>query len=211
MPENGGLFTDKIINLNNETLALFSLADNSYQKQMHYITDEDFEDYYIFSNYLEDSNYHEIMRCEQTNNYSNNILYNMKLGLEEGYYSLFTSSYTKEEHELTQKLKNTILIACNLINININKKCKDPYYNKLILDLKQNDNNRAYNDIENLKRKILKDISVNINFANSPFLLIEEGRELIVNNLIMTQVDESIFKGFFFLQIFISQILLIMN
>ena len=199
MPENGGLFTDKIINLNNETLALFSLADNSYQKQLDYITDEDFEDYFIFSKYLEDGDCQEIMRCEQTNNYSNNILYNMKLGLEEGYYSLFTSSYTKEEHELTQKLKNTILLACNLINININKKCNDPYYNKLIFDLQQNDNNRAYNDIEDLKRKILKDISVNINFANSPFLLIEEGRELIVNNLIMTQVDESIFKGFFFL------------
>ena len=34
MPDNGGLFTDKIINLNNETLALFSLADNTYQKQL---------------------------------------------------------------------------------------------------------------------------------------------------------------------------------
>jgi hypothetical protein len=67
MPENGGLFTDKIINLNNETLALFSLADNSYQKQLDYITDEDFEDYFIFSKYLEDGDYQEIMRCEQTN------------------------------------------------------------------------------------------------------------------------------------------------
>ena len=199
MPENGGLFTDKIINLNNETLALFSLADNSYQKQLDYITDEDFEDYFIFCNYLEDDNYQEIMRCEQANNYSNNILYNLKLGLEDGYYSLFTSSYAKEEHELTEKLKNTILIACNLIKINIDKKCNEPYYNKLILDLQENENNRAYNDIEDLKRKILNDISVSINFANSPFLLIEEGRELIVNNLIMAQVDESIFKGFFFL------------
>ena len=44
MPENGGLFTDKIINLNNETLGLFSLADNSYQKQLDYITEEEFED-----------------------------------------------------------------------------------------------------------------------------------------------------------------------
>ena len=199
MPDNGGLFTDKIINLNNETLALFALADNSYQKQLDYITEEDFEDYYTFCDYIEDENYQEIMRCEPTNNYSNNILYNLKLGLEEGYYSLFTSSYIKEEHELAEKLKNTILIACDNIKIKIDNKCTEPYYNNLILDIQQNENNRPFNEIENLKRRILKDISVNINFANSPFLLIDEGRELIVNNLILTQVDESIFKGFFFL------------
>ena len=31
------------------------------------------------------------------------------------------------------------------------------------------------------------------------FSLAEEGRELLVDNLIISQVDESIFKGFFFL------------
>ena len=199
MPENGGLFTDKIINLNNETLALFSLADNSYQKQLDYITEQDFEDYYTFCNYIDDENYQDIMKCEQSNNYSSNILYNLKLGLEDGYYSLFTSSYIKAEKDLNEKLKRQILIACDNIKKVIDNKSSEPYYIKQIIDFQENEINNSYNDIENLKRKILKDISVNINFANSPFLLIEEGRELFVNNLIMTQVDESIFKGFFFL------------
>ena len=199
MPDNGGLFTDKIINLNNETLALFSLADNSYQKQLSYITKQEFEDYYIFCSYIEDKNYQGIMRCEQTNTYSNNILYNLKLGLEDGYYSLFTSSYIKEQNELKEKLKRQILIACNSIKNNIDNICNEPYYNNLILDYQNNELTKSYNDIEDLRKQILNDISVNINFAKSPFLLIEEGRELIVNNLIMTQVDESIFKGFFFL------------
>ena len=200
MPENGGLFTDKIINLNNETMSLFSLADNSYQKQLDYITEEEFEEYYSFCSKIENEHYQDIMRCEkELDNHTNNILYNLKLGLEEGYYSLFTSSYKKQEHELTNKLKTTILNACNYIKINIDNKCNEPHFNKLILGLQENQNNNIYNDIEEIKRRVLKDISDNINFANSPFLLIEEGRKLIVDNLIMLQVDESIFKGFFFL------------
>ena len=200
MPENGGLFTDKIINLNNETLGLFSLADNSYQKQLDYITEEEFEDYYSFCTRIEDDNYQEIMRCQNgVNNYSDNILYNLKIGLEEGYYSLFTSSYIKEEYELANRLKATILKACDDIKIKIDEKCNDPYYRDLISNLRDHQQNTSSNDIEELKRKILNDISENINFANSPFLLIEEGRELLVNNLIMLQVDESLFKGFFFL------------
>ena len=199
MPDNGGLFTDKIINLNNETLALFSLADNSYEERLEFITKEDFEEYFYFCNKFEDEKNQEIMKCEQLNKHSNNLLYNLKLGLEDGYYSLFTSSYIKEENELTQKLKREIVIACDGIKKNIDEKCSDPYYSKLIFEMQENQNDKSYNDIEELKRRVLREISGNITFANSPFLLIEEGRELIVDNLIMTQVDESIFKGFFFL------------
>ena len=196
MPDNGGLFTDKIITLNNETLALFSLADNSYQKQLNNITDEEFKDYFSFCKIIEDENYHDIMKCEQLNNYSNNILYNLKMGLEDGYYSLFTSSYIKEEKELNEKLKRQILIACEQIKKNIDNKCIEPHYNELISNLQENE---YIDEIEDLRRQILKDISVNISFANSPFLLIDEGRDLLVNNLIMIQTDETIFKGFFFL------------
>ena len=198
MPENGGLFTDKIILLHNETLSLFSLADNSYQKQLDFIDDEELADYYSFCRIIEDKNYQDIMNNEEgVNEFSNNILYNLKLGLESGYYSLFTSSYKKEENQLNEKLKSKILMACDSIKKNIDIKCEEPYYRNLIDELPQNEN--KYDDVEKLKRKILHDISDKINFANSPFLLIEEGRDLIVNNLILTQVDESIFKGFFFL------------
>ena len=198
MPDNGGLFTDKIILLHIETLSLFSLADNSYQKQLDYISDEELEDYYSFCKIIEDKTCQEIMNIDGgLNEFSNNILYNLKLGLEDGYYSLFTSSYKKEENLLNENLKTKILMACDSIKKNIDIKCEDPYYSNLIAELPQNEN--QYDDIEILKRKILHDISGNISFSNSPFLLIEEGRRLIVNNLIMTQVDESIFKGFFFL------------
>jgi hypothetical protein len=138
---------------------------------------------------------------EKGDNLSNNILYNLKLGLEKGYYSLFTTSYKNEETILNEKLKNQILNTCDYIKKNIDKKCEEPYYSKLISEFEENDY-KILNDkenIEKIRRKILKDISINIKFSNSPFLFIEEGRELLVNNLIMAQVDESIFKGLFFL------------
>ena len=195
MPENGGLFTDKIINLSNETLALFCLADNSYQKQLDYIEDEDFEDYFEFCKKIEEKDYLKT----KTDDRGENILYELKLGLEEGYYSLFTSSYIKEEHNLSERLKNQILIACNKINNRLNIICQKPLFADLIDQHQINERNNNITDIELLRRNILNDISQNIIFAKSPFLLIAKGRELLINDLIMTQVDESIFKGFFFL------------
>ena len=187
MPDNGGLFTDKIVNLCDETLALFCLADNNYQKQLGYIEEEDFVDYFHFSKQIESGDYEE------------NILYDLKLGLEDGYYSLFTSSYIKEENQLRQKLKNQILIACDKIKNKLDNKCQEPNYINLINEVQINERNNKIADIELIRRNILNEISQNINFANNPILLTEEGKEILVNDLIKTQVDESIFKGFFFL------------
>ena len=71
------------------------------------------------------------------NEFSNNILYNLKLGLEDGYYSLFTSSYKKEENLLNENLKSKILMACDSIKKNIDIKCEEPYYSNLIAEMPQ--------------------------------------------------------------------------
>ena len=96
MPSNGGIFTDKICKLNNETLCLFCLADNNYQKLLGYIKEEEFQDYFIFKNQLESQEYQNDIIKEK----GENILCELKLGLEQGYYSLFTSSNIKEENIL---------------------------------------------------------------------------------------------------------------
>ena len=41
LPANGGLFKTKILNLFNETLSIFSLTDNIYQRQLDNITEEE--------------------------------------------------------------------------------------------------------------------------------------------------------------------------
>jgi hypothetical protein len=139
-----------------------------------------------------------------------NILLNLKIVLEEVYYDLFTTSYSQQQEQLEKKLRTRILNAFDEIKNNIESFCQISYYEKLINKFKEKEEkikkeNEGYkenfymDEEEIIKRKILKDISVNINFANSPFLLIEEGRELIVDNLIVSQIDETLFKGLKFL------------
>ena len=208
-PENGGLLKNKIITIFNETLAIFSLTDNLYQKQLEYINEEDVIEYKKFCDKIEDKNFYKIMKITKGQEHSN-ILLNLKIILEEVYFDLFTTSYSQQKDLLEKKLRTIILNACDEINKNIENFCKQSYYSELINIFlkkennlkKENENNKDYlylDEDEIIKRKILKDISVNINFAQNNFLLIKEGRELIVDNLIASQIDETIFKGLVFL------------
>ena len=204
MPENGGLFTDKIINLFIENLAIFSLADNIYQKQLNNITNDDINNYYKFCEKIEDGNFYEIMNIEQGKHHSN-ILYNLKIVIDEIYYDLFTTSYVKQKEQLENKLRSSLLNACDEIYNNIENFKNKSYYKKLLNNLKKKEKKNKKNEFfildeeESIKRKILKEISANINFSNDIFLLIKEGRELLVDNLIVSQIDEILFKGLFFL------------
>ena len=206
IPENGGLLKNKIIKLFNETLSFYSLTDNLYQQQLEYITEEEIKEYIKFTDKIENKNFYKIMKISKGKEHSN-ILLNLKITLEESYYDLFTSTYFQQEEKLEKKLRTRILNACEQINANIENFSKQSYFSNLINKFqetelqKQNENkdNQYLSEDEIIKRKILKDISVNIIFAKSDFLLIEEGRQLIVDNLIVSQIDETFFKGLIFL------------
>ena len=200
MPENGGLFTDKIINLFIENLSIFTLADNIYQKQLNNITNDDISMYYNFCEKIENNNFYEIMNIEPGKHHSN-ILYNLKIVIDEIYYNLFTTSYVKQKENLEKDLRTCVLNACDEISRTIDNFKKKSYYKNLLYKFskreKKNSKNKNYimDEEETLKRKILKEISGNINFAKNNFLLIEEGRNLIVDNLIISQIDEILIKG----------------
>ena len=205
IPENGGLFTEKIINLFVENLSLFSLADNFYQKQINSITNEDINEYYFFCEKIEKEDLYEIMNIEPGIHHSN-ILYNLKVVIDEIYSDLFTTSYTKQKEEFETKIKTSLLNACDEIGNNIEKFKNKSIYKNSIIEFEKKEKKRKKNknicildDAEKLKRKILKEISFSINFSKDTFLLIKEGRELLVDNLIISQIDEILFKGLFFL------------
>ena len=205
IPENGGLFTDKIINLFIENLSLFSLADNFYQKQLNSITNKDINKYYLFCEKIENEDLYEIMNIEPGIHHSN-ILYNLKVVIDEIYCDLFTTSYIKQKEELELKIKTSLLNACDEIGNNIEKFKNKPFYKNSLIEIakkekkrKKNKNNYILDESERLKRKILKEISSSIKFSKDIFLLIKEGRELLVDNLIISQIDEILFKGLFFL------------
>ena len=209
IPENGGLLKPKIINLFNENLALFSLTDNLYQKQLQYINEEELKDYYNFCNKIEDENFYTIMKSASNEEHSN-ILLHLKMDIEKVYFNLFTTSYAQQEYQLEDNIRTGILNACDEIKKNIETFSKNYHYSEMIKNFqekeeklkKENQDNNEYtylSEDEMIKRKILEEISSNINFANNPFLLIEEGRDLIVENLIASQIDETLFKGLKFL------------
>ena len=209
MPENGGLFTDKIVNLFIENLSLFSLADNLYQKKLILLTNDDITNYYKFCQNIKNEKFYEIMNIEQGKHHSN-ILYNLKSVIDEIYFDLFTTSYPKQKDSLDQKLRSSLLNAIEHIHLNIKQFKKKNEFIDLINDFKQaeknirkksskNNPNTILDETEKFRRKILKEITSTITFAKSKFLLIQKGRELIIDNLIISQIDEILFKGLFFL------------
>ena len=207
LPENGGLLKNKILNLFNETLSIFSLTDNSYQRQLENITEEDMKEYDAFIENINDKSFYRIMYISKGEEHSN-ILLNLKIVLEEVYFTLFTTSYFYMEKQMEKNLRTRILNACDEINKNIEELANNKYksnINKFLENEKKQ--KKEYEEKEFLYlseeeiiiRKILKDISVNINFAKNNFLLIDKGRELLVDNLIISQMDETLFKGLIFL------------
>ena len=207
LPENGGLFKNKILNLFNETLSIFALTDNSYQRQLENITEEDVIEYDNFIENINDKNFYRIMYISKGVEHSN-ILLNLKIVLEEEYFTLFTTSYFYMEKRLEKNLRTRILNACDEINKNIEDLANNKYkktINKFLENenkLKKEAEDKEFlylSEQEIIIRKILKDISVNINFAKNNFLLLDKGRELLVDNLIISQIDETLFKGLIFL------------
>ena len=118
MPENGGLFTGKIVNLFIENLSLFSLADNLYQKKLILLTNDDITNYYKFCQNIKNEKFYEIMNIEQGKHHSN-ILYNLKSVIDEIYFDLFTTSYPKQKDSLDQKLRSSLLNSIEHIHLNI--------------------------------------------------------------------------------------------
>ena len=207
LPDNGGLFKNKILHLFNETLSIFSLTDNTYQRQLENITEEDMIEYDTFIENINDKSFYRIMYITKGVEHSN-ILLNLKIVLEEAYFTLFTTSYFFMEKTMEKNLRTRILNACDEIKRNIeeleNNKYKRTINNFLEKEAKLKKENEEkeflyLTEDEIIKRKILKDISVNINFAKNNFLLIDKGRELLVDNLIISQIDETLFKGLIFL------------
>ena len=80
LKENGGIFSEKIINIFNNTLSLFCIADNIYYHQLMNITINDLNDYYVFINKI--TNEFKITSLSENDNIAiKQNLHNLKLGI----------------------------------------------------------------------------------------------------------------------------------
>ena len=187
LPENGGLFSEKIVNLFTETLGIFSLADNIYYKQLNSISKEDLINYYCFVNKIEkniliDFNINEKNSIDQTIN-------NLKNNIESRFNYLFTSSYAGESLEINKKIYSDIRlfsehIKNTFINYNLRNRVQNIAQNqgKPVLLRKRNTINSTIKGEELLNvenSEISNDYSnFNLNIKNSNDKLLNENRNL---------------------------------
>ena len=108
LPKNGGLFTEKIINLFNETLKMFSLADNIYYYQINSIKKDSIEEYYYFTERIKRNKGKKLKSSEIKK--INGLLENdLKKNIEKELFILFTSSYQGESLRINKKIFDLIL------------------------------------------------------------------------------------------------------
>ena len=108
LPKNGGLFTEKIINLFNETLKMFSLADNIYYYQINSIKKDSIEEYYYFTERIKRNKGKKLKSSEIKK--KNGLLENdLKKNIEKELFILFTSSYQGESLRINKKKFDLIL------------------------------------------------------------------------------------------------------
>ena len=120
LPDEGGLFFDKIINLFVESLGIFSLADNIYYKQIDIITKSDLINYYKFCERIDD-NKNECLSKKEMNSL-NEIINNVKLEIENKLFILFTSSYSNNIDNIANELKELLINFAERINEILNDK-----------------------------------------------------------------------------------------
>ena len=107
LPQNGGLFSEKITILFTQTLNMFCLADNIYFNQIKSIEKEDLISFYNFIDKINKDTDWEYFNIKQKNDITENI-YNLKIGIEAELNSLFISSYSPETIVINQHIYKKI-------------------------------------------------------------------------------------------------------
>ncbi len=210
IPKNEGLFLEKIIFLYNESLSMFCLANNNYYQNLDNLTKDDILSYYKFCEDIKTKEFYD-MTLMTRKKIDSNILYHLKVALESIYHGLFTSTYMNQD-KIDQKMQTRILNAIDLINeslnmlMNIRKfyKMYEKFNEKKKAKSKSKVLDEEDKDIELLKKrnyrlKIINQIKNRIIFLKHPLIELDEIVELLVNNFIASQIDETIMKGIYFL------------
>ena len=206
LPNEGGLFFDKIINLFAESLGIFSLADNIYFKQIDFLTKDDIIDYYNFCELIE-SDKSETMPKKEMNSI-NEIINNMKIEIENKLFFLFTTSYSNNINNIVNELKDLLINFSTQINdIMLDKNEKNEEKNEMSYDkykkIKREyiKNDKAEDDPEKIEkiRKLNKYLS-KISYKNKkifPFLISDtfpQKSKDLVDILIISNLDEILTK-----------------
>ena len=202
IPNNQGLFLEKIISEFTECLGIFCLADNIYFSQISLIRKNDLISYYNFCNRIEGNKNENLTKSEVDSIIEK--INNVKLEIENKFKILFTSSYSNQATNISDELKQLLLNFSSEIN-------------DILSDYSNRKNINDEQDINQLKREYIKidkkdneikegkvdKVNYYLNkiaFKNKkiyPFLSKESFSQVceeLVDNLIISNLDEIITK-----------------
>jgi len=152
LSDNGGLFTDKIILLFNETLGMFCLADNIYFEQIKSISKRDLIEYYYFCSKINEKNFFENIDKHQGRQLFE-VLYNLKSSIENKLNDLFTSSYQGDNININNHIYKYICIFSDMIKevfVSLGNR-EEGKINNIKNETEEQKNTRVQNEINDYK------------------------------------------------------------
>ena len=208
LPDNGGLFREKIIKIFNETLKMFSLAGNIYYSQLDDITKETINEYYYFTQKIK-SNSFKLLKGKELEKI-HDLLYNLKIELEVKLNELFCSNYSGEIMNTGNLIFQSLTNFANVIKEAFAKKEEKKNEDQLLLKVEKFERYGQEYDLDeeqlfNRNGKRIGDYLIKLAMKNSKLFEIFNNNsfhkyiEDFVDCLIISNIDEVLGKVLVFL------------
>ena len=194
LPQNGGIFSDKISSLFIQTLNIFCIADNIYFEQIKAISKQDLMNYYSLMNKLNNDIDWEYFTVQQKNDLTE-IIYNLKISIERELNSLFLSCYSENSKYISRNIYENIQTFSEKLKLIIMKSKKNLNF------VKYQDNNDSdtisEKEAENRSKMLFFDKISKKNYSNYLYIKEQQFREAaedLVDLLVISCLDESLGK-----------------
>ena len=188
LPENGALIPDKNINFLNQSINIFCLADNFYNKQLEKISKEDIEDYNNLKKKLNLGTYGNFYNNlnDKKDNYNSILVTKQKI--ESALYNLFDGPLRDENLQIGDQITD---ILREFIKETIEK------FGFLTKNKKNKKNNKENEEktktkFEYFLDKVKYDVSKELPFVS--LYNFDEEKENLINSLCLYSLDETISK-----------------
>ena len=196
LPQNGGLFSEKITILFIQTLNMFCLANNIYYEQIKSITKEDLVSYYWYVDKIKYDIDWDYFTLKQKKTLTEN-LYNLKIGIETELNSLFLSYYSSDSINISKRIYQRIQFFSDQLKIIISNTKKIYDINNIQDFINKTNNIKNLTEEEENAKEIFFDSIAQNNYSNYLFITEEKFRDAsedLVDLLIMSYLDETLGK-----------------
>ena len=195
-PSNGGLLIEKIVNILEETMNMYCLADNLFKNQISSISRDDLEDYLLFKNQIKRQtfgNFYSIYSLDNNRNNRTNKLYELKNTIEDLLFKLFDNYSYQSNTDIHEKI---IELLDNFINdtYEIFKMLSSRIVNKKGNQKINRTSSISESNISSYKDKIIKKIKDYFPFLNEESFGQDEVRNNFIDSLCLYSLDATLSK-----------------